>query len=244
MGLDQGFFNGAGYALRGFGLITRPGVRRFVVIPLLINLILFSTAIIWGYSWMNEQVLGRLPEWLEWLSWLIIPLFSITTAIIVFFTFTIIANLIGTPFNSVLSEKIEKHLAGVSIDQKSSLVSLAGESVVSIFTEVKKLFYLGLLAIPLVILSFIPGLNAIAPFAWFAFSSWMLAFEYCDYPMGNHRLTFGQQKTVLRNNRGLSYGFGSTVFVMTMIPGLNFFVMPVAVAGATALWVEKLGPNY
>ncbi len=162
----------------------------------------------------------------------------------VFFTFTIIANLIGAPFNSVLSEKIEKLLTGVTIDQQSSLFRLAGEGIISVFAEVQKLLYIGLLATPLVIFSFIPGINALAPFLWFAFSSWVLALEYCDYPMGNHHLTFSQQKTVLKNNRGLSYGFGSAVFIMTMIPVLNFFVMPVAVAGATALWVEQLDSRY
>jgi CysZ protein len=40
--------------------------------------------------------------------------------------------------------------------------------------------------------------------------------------------------------RFLNLGFGSAVSVATMTPFLNFLVMPAAVAGATALWVDQL----
>jgi CysZ protein len=38
----------------------------------------------------------------------------------------------------------------------------------------------------------------------------------------------------------LSYGFGGSSLLMTMIPFLNFLAMPVSVAGATAMWVGEL----
>jgi CysZ protein len=37
-------------------------------------------------------------------------------------------------------------------------------------------------------------------------------------------------------------GFGATVMVFTTIPVLNLVAMPVAVAGATALYVNELAP--
>ncbi len=58
--------------------------------------------------------------------------------------------------------------------------------------------------------------------------------------MGNHDLTFKQQKQTLKKRRGLSLGFGGSVMVLTSIPIINFIVMPVAVAGATAMWVDQL----
>jgi CysZ protein len=72
------------------------------------------------------------------------------------------------------------------------------------------------------------------------FGSWLLSLEYLDYPMGNHELEFSQQKRVLGARKGLALGFGGATMVLTSIPLLNFIVMPVAVAGATALWVEQL----
>jgi len=75
---------------------------------------------------------------------------------------------------------------------------------------------------------------------WVLFSSWMLALDYHDYPMGNHQLLFREQRGILRQNRSLALGFGFATLGATMIPIVNFFVIPAAVAGATALFVEHL----
>ena len=40
--------SGAGYLIQGMGLIARPGLRRFVLIPLLINVAVFSAATWYG----------------------------------------------------------------------------------------------------------------------------------------------------------------------------------------------------
>jgi CysZ protein len=57
--------------------------------------------------------------------------------------------------------------------------------------------------------------------------------------MGNHDVVFDEQKRLLRERRGIALGFGGVVMVMTSIPIINFFTMPLAVAGATLLWVEQ-----
>ncbi len=39
-------------------------------------------------------------------------------------------------------------------------------------------------AIVLLLLYFIPGVGqTVAPVLWFLFSAWMLAIQYCDYPL-------------------------------------------------------------
>jgi CysZ protein len=78
---------------------------------------------------------------------------------------------------------------------------------------------------------------------WLFFSSWTLALDYHDYPMGNHLMGFKQQRELLRTKRSLALGFGMTTLGATMIPVINFLIIPVAVAGATALYVGKLQKN-
>jgi len=87
----------------------------------------------------------------------------------------------------------------------------------------------------------IPGLNLLAPFAWFVFSAWLFALEYSDYPLGNCGLHFSQIRAELRQRPLLALGFGASVSICTMIPLLNFLVMPAAVAGATAWWLDESG---
>ena len=44
----------------------------------------------------------------------------------------------------------------------------------------------------------------------------------------------------MKPKRLTALGFGGGVMLMMLIPGLNFLAMPAAVAGATALWVDRL----
>ena len=92
----------------GFGLLLKPGIKRFVLIPFVINLGLFSLATKLLSDQLDSWLEQLLPGWLSWLEWLIWPLFAITMFLIVFNTFTIIANLIAAPFNSLLSARIEE----------------------------------------------------------------------------------------------------------------------------------------
>ncbi len=233
------FLAGVRYVLRGFALLRRPGLRRFIAIPLLINTLLFAAAAWWGWRLLENHLLGSLPGWLQWLTWVIAPLFSVAMLLIVFYTFTLLANLIGAPFNSLLAEKVEALLGGETPRGKTGLAALAGDTAKSIFSELRKLLYLALWSIPLLLLFLIPGVNAAAPFLWFAFSAWMLTLEYADCPMGNHGLTFGRQRQLLKRRRWLAWGFGGAMLAMTLIPVLNFFAMPVGVIAATVMWVEE-----
>ena len=67
-----------------------------------------------------------------------------------------------------------------------------------------------------------------------------MALQYTDYPMANHGLDFPAQRRLLGHRRWLALGFGIVVMALTLIPVVNFLVMPIAVAGATAMWVGAI----
>jgi CysZ protein len=236
------FQQGFNFLLSGFKLILKPGVRVHVLIPLLINSLLFAGAIIYGANTLNDLINSLLAQWqwLEWLTWLLWPIFAIVALAIVFFCFSIIANLIGAPFNGFLSAAVERYLIGNEMETENNQ-ALAKVVILAIKSEFQKFLYFIIRAIPLLILFIIPVVNVAAPFIWFLFTAWMLAIEYGDYPMGNHDIDFKQQREKLRLNRQLAFGFGSGVLLLTMIPVVNFLAMPVAVAGATRLFVESPG---
>jgi CysZ protein len=66
----------------------------------------------------------------------------------------------------------------------------------------------------------------------------MMAIQYKDYPFDNHKIPFARMRVMLNENKNVSYSFGITVAVFSMIPIINLVVMPVAICGATALWVD------
>jgi CysZ protein len=72
----------------------------------------------------------------------------------------------------------------------------------------------------------------------------MMAVQYKDYPFDNHKISFNEMKQDLKANKSLSYSFGFTTAVFSMLPVVNLVVMPVAICGATALWVDHYRDDY
>lgn len=234
--------SGIHYLFEGLRLIREPGLRRYVAVPLLVSTLFFAGAIAGLSYWLEqliELMLGYLPGWLEWLRYLLWPLFALVGVLIIFYSFSILTNLIAAPFNGMLAEAVEKHLTGQPIET-GGWQALLKDIAPSLLSELRKLGYFLLRAAPLGILFIIPGINIVAPVLWALFSAWMLAIEYMDYPMANHLLHFSEQKRRLKQRRFLAYGFGGGSLLMTMIPFVNFLAMPVSVAGATAMWVNEL----
>jgi CysZ protein len=236
------FLSGIKYLLKGFELIKKPGIRPFVIIPLVINTIVFISAIWFGVIQFEGLLEWLLPEsgswWVDIVIGILWLLFSIIVMLILVFTFTLIANLIAAPFNGFLSEKVEAHL-DAGIESGTGMLEALKVIPRAIASEARKLIYFILWAILLLIISFIPVLNIISPVLWAIFSSWILSLEYIAYPMENHNVFFKEARAAVRQRRSLSFGFGAAAMIMTLVPVLNFFVMPAAVAGATAMYVEN-----
>ena len=237
------FFKGIGYATSGFSLIMQKGVRPFVVIPLLVNIGVFSLGI-WlaksQFELLMARLLGWLPSWLSWIEWLLWPIFAILILIAVFYSFTIIANLIASPFNSLLAERVEQNLKGQPVAEFKGIKENLKNAGKAIGSEISKVMY-SLKWLPfLLIITVIPGVNFISPFAWGIYGAWMLSLQYTDFAMGNHQMFVKDELPLLRQNRSIALGFGGMLTLLMMIPIVNFFVMPVGVAGGAAFWVKKL----
>lgn len=236
--------SGSRYFLDGFRLIGLPGLRRYVVMPLVLNILIFL-GLIWfaadEFGDLLNWLLAKLPDWMDWLRWLLWPLFALLSALIMFYSFTLVANLIGAPFNGLLSARVEQHLTGKLPPEGAR--GLWVEMAEAIVGELRKLGYFLIWALAAagasLILMFIPVLNAGIPVLWFVIGAWFLALEYADYPLGNRSLSFPEQRVRLRARSGTALSFGAVATLATMVPILNFFVMPAAVAGATAWWVAE-----
>jgi CysZ protein len=235
----RAFVGGIGHALRGARLLYAPGVRRYVLAPLAISIAVFSLGL-WGALTLVDVVvdryLGAWPAWLAWLAW---GVFAIATALVVFFTFSIVANLIASPFNGLLAAAVERHLRGLPEAPDHGPQKILAESQRALRGELKKLGYIAWRALPLVVLSLVPGLNLLAPPLWFLFGAWMLALEYLDCPFGNHDRVFPNVLSAMREERSLALGFGGAMALLSAVPLVNFLAMPIGVAGATSLYCAR-----
>jgi len=228
---------------RGLSLLTNPKLRPFVIIPLTINILLFSVLTYSAFLYFGglvDWLMSFLPTWLSFLNWLLWPLFAIATAIIVFYSFNLACNLLAAPFNGYLSEKVEEYLTGEQKEEAFSWQEIAKLAPRSFARELSKLAYYLPRALIIFLITLIPIIDLIAPFLWFGFGAWMAALQYIDYPMDNHSISFKDMMNELRGRRMTSYSFGSLVMIFTMIPIINLVVMPASVVGATIIWTENI----
>lgn len=238
--------SGPQYLREGLKLILSPGLRLFVILPLTVNLLLFCGLIylaVRQFGGWVDAFMPNLPEWLMFLEYIIWPLFVVLVVLIVFFTFTMLANIVAAPFNGFLAEKVETVARGVDSAPPFNWSELLAMLPRTIGREARKLAYFVPRALALLILSFIPVVNLVAAPLWLLFGVWMMAVQYIDYPADNNKLSWGETMVWLRQRRWKSLSFGAVTYAALLIPFVNLLIMPAAVAAATLFWVREGGKS-
>ncbi len=237
---------GAGYFFRGLSMLTDKRLRAFVILPLLANVGFFL--LIGGAAWsfvdgLIQATEAALPDWLSFLTWLIAPLLWLTGGLATGYISTLIVLLLTSPLHALLSEKVEEQLTGQAVPALEGIGPALLAIPRGIFREIRKILYYIPLALFVLVISFIPGLQAFAPLLWFALGAWMMGLQFVDYPMDNHQMSFREVKVACASRRLSSLGFGGVVAFVAGIPLLNLVVIPAAVVGATLMWCEELRPR-
>jgi len=240
----SGFARGISYPLRAVKLFRhKPSLLRYLIVPFFINLLVFTTTVYFGvdlFQGLLETYAPSTSVWygiiLYYLAWMVAFLL---TSVGVFFSFTVIGNLIASPFNELLSERAEMIITNAHDDSKFSLTQFVKESHNAIIVEIKKLtlFVIGMGL--LLLINFIPGIGSLiyavlAP----ALTLTFLAIEYMAFVLMRKQMTFAAQRRYVFNHPIMMFGFACGVFLMLMIPFVQFFSIPLAVVGATMLWCD------
>lgn len=217
--------------LQGFLWLGKPEIRRFVWIPLLVNLLLYGLALWLAIRYFSVFMQWLLPTWLDFLRWVLWPLFAVAFFTVMYFSFTVVANGLGSPFYGFLAERTWSLATGKAAPEmempwgKAILKGFEGES--------RRLAYLASRAVPVLLLFLIPGFNVVAPVLWMMLNAWFLGLEYMAYPMEARGRDFTQERQRLGRFRfGVSI-FGGLVLLGLAVPVLNVFMAPAAVVGAT-----------
>jgi CysZ protein len=235
--------NGFIYLGRGARLLMHKELRVFVLLPLLINFLLFTLGVVLIFSYAGgwvDEILSHLPSWLAWAAWLLWALLGLLLVMSIFWGFNLVGNMIAAPFNGILAERTQMLLTGTP-QEGGGVGDFLRMIPGALGREISKWLYYLPRVLVLFILSFIPGINLLVPWLWLAFAAWMMAVQYVDYPMDNNGISFKAMGKRLRQRKLLHLSFGGGVSLLLLVPVVNFFVMPLAVVGATALWVDEHG---
>lgn len=235
--------NAIDYFIAGAKLIIQPGLRQFIWVPLLANVIIFIVLTVTLFNAFGDffsQIREWSPAWLDWVAWLLWPVVGLLFFVVYGYSFNIITNFIAAPFFGLLAEKIEMQLTG-NAPPEETLSELVPRTLQR---EATKLWYFitrGLLVIIIFLgLLLIPGANLLGTLLLAGWSCWCMAIQYADYPADNHRLSFRDLRRKLNAIPLTSYSYGGIILLGSMVPILNIFITPIAVAGATIYWVKEI----
>lgn len=230
---------GLEYFIYGWRLLAQKRLMPFVVLPIVINTLVMIGLIWFFLANAADWFAMLLPSWLEWLSFLLIPLISLNLIVFFYFTFSTLANFISAPFNALLAEKVEQQLTGENLTEMT-FAEMLKDVPRMLKREWQKMLYSLPRLIALFFLGFVPVLGqTVVPVLAFIFGAWLLAIQYCDYPFDNHKISFARMRNALSEQRVMNFTFGTLVSLFTVLPFINLVVMPVAVCGATAMWVKE-----
>ena len=239
-----GFARGFSYPLRAAKFLAKkPGLLRYLAIPFAINVLVFSLSVYFGLDMFEGLLETYAPTTAVWygailyyLAWTVAMLL---TSVVVFFSFTVIGNLIAAPFNELLSERTEALKLGSSPDERFSVGRFWGEAKNALLVEVKKMAVFISVMLLLLAINLIPGIGSVI-YAVLAplFTLFFLVVEYMAFVLMRKQLSFAEQRRYVNKRPIMMLGFGCGVFCLLAIPFLQFFCIPLAVVGATLLWCD------
>ncbi|MDG2150394.1 MAG: EI24 domain-containing protein [Planctomycetota bacterium] len=113
--LTPGLIRGAAAPFRGLRFLGKhPRLWAWVVIPLLLNTLLFAFAMVWTIKNLGEFMPDFEQEWpalFDWarvtLGWLLQVLLYIVGVLAAFLATLLLASVVNSPFYDLLSEKVE-----------------------------------------------------------------------------------------------------------------------------------------
>ena len=132
-------------------------------------------------------------------------------------------NVLSAPVYEWVSIAVEKDLTG-SVREVG-----VWEAICLIPEEIKKVFFILVISIVLLL---IPGLNVLSIFV----TAFLVGWDFYDYPLVRRGVRFRQRLEFVSKDMWAVMGFG----MWLVIPFVQFFMMPLAVAGGTILNIQSL----
>ncbi len=229
--------------LQALKLITKDPVNLFLaVIPTAIALFLYLFVVVWIFN--RADYLGLLA--MEYLpakdtGGVIGIIFTGILILFVFlvmsWTFVIMVGLIASPFNSMMSSRIETMLAGkiVTEDRQKTLAKMMLGLGKTFKNEIKKLVFIALVATFAFVLNIFPLFYPVGLFL----VSVLFAVQFVDYSWSRHDLGPGASLSDVTRNI-IPYSLSGFFFLLLVtIPIINAFVPAIATSYYTVLWLKR-----
>src|SRR5690606_10302870 len=195
---------------------------------------LYGDVLTWGNEWVKESIAS--DTWGNVIAWFVGIVMTVVLYFVISWTFVLIISIIASPFNDVISSRVERAILGKSEENVGDNFSQMFKRIFQIlWNESKKITFIILLSLVGFLLSFIPFLVPVS----MVISALLLAIGFLDYSWSRHDMKFSDCVGNLKSSL-ISYMLGGIVFLFLIaVPLLNLFVLPYAVVYFTVLYADS-----
>ena len=245
----RAFLGGLAQPFRGMRfLLMNRGLKRFAVLPLALNVLLYVLALVVLFHYLNRWHIG-VVEWDfwgpvgGWLAWAVnwlrggLKLVLVLAALMfAFFTFTAVGMVLASPLNDMLSEKVEVAYCGpekkLDLPFRFTLKATFLSFWDSLKILVKQLFWT-IICLPFL---FIPVIGFVP---LFMVGSYFAGFGFLDSAMARNFLRARHKRVLTDRMFWRLVGFGASMQILFFIPLVGLLLLPVGVASGTLIYCEN-----
>ncbi len=241
------YFNGLARHSKALRFILANGLTWYFLFPILLNVLFF----IGGFSLVSDlsnSMLEGLNEALQQINWGLDPegwlyriIYGIVWLSLRILYFLLFAYLGGylvliflSPALALLSERVEQLITG----QKVAFSSLRylNNIMRGIAIAIRNFVIEIILIIAFLLLSLIPPLGLIVPFALFFISAYFYGFSMMDYPLEGRKYGVTNSARFMFGNKGSATSIGTPLAIVLLVPFVGsllagFFAIISVVAG-------------
>ena len=243
MQLFSRFWYGMTLPFHAWRILAQIHGRRYVFIPILLNVVLAVLMFRYGVSWyiigqLTALMNTRLSSELQWLIPIITNILEIAAFVLITFTAVRIGTIIGSPFYVAIAERIDIQFIGHDETPPQSLFAIIGSAV---WYEARKLcMVLGTWVIG-ALLELIPLIGIAIGSLWIVLTSGMIALlDYTDVSFGRRSIPVAQRLRLFVRFLPEALGFALIVVPCTAIPIVNTITVPLCICGGVLWYVERM----
>lgn len=227
------YFKGMQIFFSGWHLFWQhKAIRRLAYAPIAISLVVLVVGGIYGFD-VIPWIIGIVTPYLSgslggFVLFLVSVVLHIIYAVLLIVFLFLSSNLLAIPFNAIIAEKTMSLVGGDYFEPKTKAEWLKFNASMLMTGLVKTLLVL-ILGVFVFVLSFIPFVGPVASF----FSIFVLAFDSCDYGLELKNKKLKQRMDFIKKYFWELSGYTTVMAVTFLIPGLNFFLLPVFITAGT-----------
>jgi CysZ protein len=241
----EGFVAGLTYPFRAFAVLaSAPRLWRYVVIPILVNVVVAATlyaGLLFGGFRAVDAIVAGLPEWAAFVSVLLRVLLIVGLLIGAGFVLVRFGVVLGAPWYSQLSAQLETLRFGGLPEAGGGAGAALRDLGRAVAFELKKLLLVLVIGVLLLLLNLIPGAGTIlATAGGIALGATIACLDFFDYPLERRLLSFRQKLGMVRRALPASAGFGLVCLALVSIPFVNLLAIPLCVVAGTLFFCDRL----